>query len=449
MELFNIIEWTATLIESMVILSTIAATSGKDHHNLRHYCLVVLSAVSLTVLISIMNSITAFSFFTPIVGMCFIVALSYILSNETLLLRSMICIMTYFVVVTIGYIFCALFGLFNGWSEETFSFIIMPGVPRAIFLVVDKSADILFYFLVRGFLPKLCSLKRKFQLALLCTCIVAYATVQYMFSAYLYSDVTMLHTILFISWFYIFSFLIIVVVSFILIARSEQEKQTHMLLKATNQLLTDNYQKLHTYQQNHAKQIHDFNHHLSALKGLMALKKYDEISAYIDSLLSVAYQETELCHSGSDIIDAIINHKAAEAKEFDIEFKFTANFLVPNNIDPVDICGVLANQIDNAFDACKQIPPPSIREVKVIIKQVENFVFFRVENTVNHDPFKNNSSLASTKIDVSTQHGLGLKNIGDITNKYSGFLRNEFKDGRFISVVSLCYETLDTEIPTI
>lgn len=217
-----------------------------------------------------------------------------------------------------------------------------------------------------------------------------------------------------------------------------------MLLKATNQLLTDNYQQLHTYQQNHAKQIHDFNHHLTALKGLATRKKHEEISDYIDSLLSIAYQETALCHSGSDIIDAIINHKAAEAKNLGIIFDFAVPPLVRSNIDPVDICGVLANQIDNAFDACKQIPSPGLREVKVIIKQVENFMFFRVENTVEHDPFQNNSSLASTKKDVSTQHGLGLKNIGDIANKYSGFLRNEFRDGRFISVVSLCYEPLDT-----
>ena len=445
MELFNIIEWTATLVESMVILSTIAAASEKGQHGLRRHCLVVLSAVSLTVLISAMNSISAFSFLTPLVAMCFTVfVLSYILSSETLLVRSMICIMAFFVVVTAGYILCALFGLFNGWSEETFSILIMPGAPRAIFLVIDKSADILLYFLVRGFLPKLCSLRKKFQAALLFICFAAYVTVQYLFSAYLYSDVTMLHTILFISWLYIFSFLIIVVVSFILIARSEQERQTHMLLNTTNQLLTYNYQQLHTYQQKNAKQIHDFNHHLSALKGLVTMKKYDEISTYIDSLLCVAHQETELCHSGSDIIDAIINYKAAEAKECNIEFRFTAQFLIPNNIDPVDICGVLANQIDNAFDACKQIPPPGLREVKVMIKQVENFVFFRVENTVNHDPFQNNASLASTKTDVSMQHGLGLKNIGDIANKYSGFLRNEFKDGRFVSVVSLCCEPLDT-----
>ena len=228
-----------------------------------------------------------------------------------------------------------------------------------------------------------------------------------------------------------------------MIARAEQERQTHIFLRSANQLLTENYQQLHAYQQDHAKQIHDFNHHLTALRGLTALGKHEEALAYMESLLSTAYQETALCHSGSDIIDAIINCKAAEAEQLGIEFRFAVDFPVSANIAPVDICGVLANQIDNAFDACRQMPPSAPRRVQVTIKRVENFVFFRVENTVDHDPFENNSSLSSTKTDTSTQHGLGIKNIRDITDKYSGFLRNEYKGGVFISVVSLCYETLD------
>ena len=80
MEPFRILEWGATFVESVVILSTIAAASQKRQQDLRHYCLLVLSAVSLTVLTGFMNSISAFSFLTPLVAMCFIVlVLSYIL----------------------------------------------------------------------------------------------------------------------------------------------------------------------------------------------------------------------------------------------------------------------------------------------------------------------------------------------------------------------------------
>ena len=274
--------------------------------------------------------------------------------------------------------------------------------------------------------------------------LAAYISTQYLFVVFLDTANDALSAVAIFSWLYILAFVTITIIAFVLIARAEQERQTHIFLRSANQLLTENYQQLHAYQQNHAKQIHDFNHHLTALKGLVALGKHEEALAYMESLLSTTYQETALCHSGSDIIDAIINCKAAEAAQLGIDFRFAVSFPVSADIAPVDICGVLANQIDNAFDACRQMPPSYLCEVKITIKHVENFVFFRVENTVDHNPFENNSSLSSTKTDTSAQHGLGLKNIRDITDKYSGFLRNEYKSGLFISVASFCYETLDT-----
>lgn len=377
--------------------------------------------------------------------MCFtILILSHILSSGSLLIRAMACIIAFFVILTLDYILFVLYGVLLGWSDNTFPILIASGAPRAVFLIVDKSANILLYLFARRYLPQICALKKKFQLSIFLICLAAYMTTQYLFGAFLYTAKDALYVIVIFSWIYTLSFVAIVIAAFILITRSEQEKQTHMLLKSTNQMLAENYQRLHIYQQNRTKQVHDFNHHLVVLKGLASMEKHEELSAYIDSLRSAAYQETVLCHSGSDIVDAIINHKAAEARQFGIAFSFSANLYVPTDIDPVDICGALSNQIDNAFDACMQMSSTDIREVKVTVKQVENFVFFRVENTVDHDPFENNRFLTSTKTDTSKQHGLGLKNIRDIADKYNGLLRNEYKDGFFISVVSLCYEPLDT-----
>lgn len=446
MKYFYLLEWAATLVEDLVILCTITTISGRrQQRKSQHYLFVILSSMCLTVLVNFLNSISLFSFITPIISICFSTfVLSRITSTGSTLLRGTACIMAYSVILTVDYIVIALFGVLMGWSENTFSIIIVPGIPRAILLIITKSADVLIYLLARRFLPGMYALKRKYQLVLLLSCLSAYITTQYLFSAILYSGRNTLYQIVIFSWIYILSFVAIVSMALILITKSEQEKQTHMLLKKTNQLLTENYQQLHSFQQSHAKQIHDFNHHLTALKGLEANGKHTEVSEYINSLLSTTYHETALCHSGSDIIDAIINYKDAEAEQLGIVFSFTANIQNRMSIDPVDICGALANQIDNAFDACRSMPVSDFREVKVVIKQVENFVFFRVENTVKSNPFEKNETLSSTKTDTSMQHGLGLKNIRDITDKYNGFLRNEYKDGFFISVVSLCYEPLDT-----
>ena len=446
MEHFYLIEWAATFVENLVILCATTAASGRRYQKSRHYLAMLLSAMCLTVLISILNSISAFSFLTPTIGICVVIlVLSRITSIGPLLVRSAACIMAYLVIITAGYVIFVLFcSLYGGEIYSALTFFLSPGPFRAVFLTVDKLLDLMFYFLVSKSLPQISTLKKKYQMVLLMISLVAYICIQYLFGVFLNTDTGALSAVVIFSWFYILAFVTITIIAFILIARSEQERQTHIFLRSTNQLLTENYQQLHAYQQNHAKQIHDFNHHLTALRGLTPLGKHDDALAYMESLLSTTYQETALCHSGSDIIDAIINCKAAEAAQLGIKFCFAVNFPVSANIAPVDICGVLANQIDNAFDACRQMPPSDCREVKVTIKQIENFVFFRVENTVDHDPFENNSSLSSTKTDTSAQHGLGLKNIRDITDKYNGFLRNEYKGGLFISVVSFCFETLDT-----
>ena len=141
-------------------------------------------------------------------------------------------------------------------------------------------------------------------------------------------------------------------------------------------------------------------------------------------------------------MDAIINSKLAEAQAVSIHFTFMANLHIPIQIDPVDLCGVLANQLENAFEACMQIPDPAERLVHAEIKQVQSFVILRVENTVLSDPFANNPHLHSTKSNLSVPHGYGLLNIRSIAQKYEGTLRMEFTNGRFVSVVSLCDPTV-------
>lgn len=117
----------------------------------------------------------------------------------------------------------------------------------------------------------------------------------------------------------------------------------------------------------------------------------------MDSLLKTSYHQATQCHSGNDIVDAIINSKLAEAQVKNIQFTYMANLHIPVKIDPVDLCGVLANQLENAFEACIQISDPAKRIVHAEIKQVQSFVILRVENTVLSDPFADNPNLYSTK----------------------------------------------------
>ena len=106
----------------------------------------------------------------------------------------------------------------------------------------------------------------------------------------------------------------------------------------------------------------------------------------------------------------------------------------PLHISSIDICAILANQIDNALVACAKIPVDKECFVKVVIWQKENFVFFKVTNTTHKNPFNDKHELISTKNGL---HGFGVKNISRTVSSYGGTLKSDYKDGKFISIAMI------------
>lgn len=145
-----------------------------------------------------------------------------------------------------------------------------------------------------------------------------------------------------------------------------------------------------------------------------------------------------MCKSGNDVINAIINCKVSEAREHHIRFQYNVNADIPPSMRAADLCAILANQIDNAFDACKQIENPFHRVVNVHIWQANNNLFlFQVTNNVESDPLTQNPNLITTKTDQSHPHGLGIESIRTSAEKYGGTLENRFQNGKFYSTVFL------------
>lgn len=93
----------------------------------------------------------------------------------------------------------------------------------------------------------------------------------------------------------------------------------------------------------------------------------------------------------------MINCKALEARSSHIEFQYHVDFHEPTNLKPVDICAVLANQIENALEACEKIEDPDKRIVRVEIRQRNGFALFKVMNTVRENPFRYEDKLTPQK----------------------------------------------------
>ena len=91
---------------------------------------------------------------------------------------------------------------------------------------------------------------------------------------------------------------------------------------------------------------------------------------------------------------------------------------------------VLGNLIDNAIEACET---QEEKRIEVIIKEMKNLLIIKVINTFQNDlPF----NMSTTKSN-SIFHGIGIKNIQGIVEKYNGSYEIDKKDGDVIVTVML------------
>ena len=235
------------------------------------------------------------------------------------------------------------------------------------------------------------------------------------------------------SLFFILITTSISIISITISTKYQNEKSEKELMSMANMMLEKNYIQMKESQDIIRKQVHDFKNHIRTLNGM--LEDNSNAKEYTKELLSASYQQAQYCHSGNDIIDSIINCKMNEAAENNIEFIHKIHLNSQLYISFADICAILANQIDNAIEACVKIPNDKERFVKVEIWNKESFVFFKVTNTVFQNPFDNSHNLKTTKDNSDYMHGFGIKNIQETASKYGGTLKNDYSNNCFISLV--------------
>lgn len=237
-------------------------------------------------------------------------------------------------------------------------------------------------------------------------------------------------------FFLVFSLLLLTISS------RDQERAQRLVLQQTDRLMEKNYQTLHQDLQENAKRIHDFHHHLQAILGLAEQAGDQKTEEYVQSLLDVSYRDVRMCSCGNDIIDAVINCSAAEAARSQIDFHYSVELSSSlSQISPIDLCAVLGNQVENALDACKEIPDSQRRFIQVSIRQNKSFVVIQVTNSAHRNPFTADGRLVTNKEDPEF-HGLGLKSIQDTVDKYNGYLTNSYEDHQFQSEALLCFSTI-------
>ena len=435
---YQFFELFATFTEGLIILLVSSSMSGKKYNKKTHHTLVFLFSIIYTALITYMNTLQTFSFATITVAVLYTFAVLFIISSGKLLLKAVSTMLTWFFMQAIDYTTAYTLIMIIGRTlilSDGFALLMSQGWFRILFGLIDKFLQIAIFLLFRKVYPKFkeLNIKNIFSLFILST--ISFVLMQGLTALILSDSIITIQITVVFSFIFIVLSLISVIAAIYINSKYQKEKRESELMSLSNAMMEKNFAELEISQSAIRQQVHDFKNHIRTINGM--IDSEGTAKKYIEDLLSESYVQAQYCHCSNDVINSIINCKLMDAKAQNIPFEHHITLVSPLFLSSVDICAVLANQIDNALEACAKMPEESKRFVKVEIWQKEAFVFFKVVNTTEKNPFNAKNELISTKTDNNGLHGFGIKNILKTVSSYGGTLKNEYIDGQFISVAMI------------
>lgn len=178
---------------------------------------------------------------------------------------------------------------------------------------------------------------------------------------------------------------------------------------------------------------HDYHNHLQAIKAHIALNQISEVNDYLKALEADLDKVDTYIKSGNLMVDAILNSKISLGEKREI--KVTCKAQVPENINitEVDLCVILGNLLDNAIEACEEIPKEK-RFLRIYIMVLKNQLYISIQNSSKDLLNFNERNYISSK---RGNHGLGMKRVKLLVDKYEGFLNLQNEAGIFASEITL------------
>lgn len=161
---------------------------------------------------------------------------------------------------------------------------------------------------------------------------------------------------------------------------------------------------------------HDYANHMRCICALIEDGQADDIKAYVEKIGVALQNTTRDFYSGNYMLDTILAEKRSAARQDGNDLLFEGSF-PKSGIKNDDICTIMANALDNAVEACREIKERCEIVVKSIVK--EDRVTVSVTNPVESKVHLIGNSVATSKPDKS-RHGYGLKSIKKAVEKYDG-----------------------------
>ena len=133
--------------------------------------------------------------------------------------------------------------------------------------------------------------------------------------------------------------------------------------------------------------------------------------------------------------NAILSEKGRLAEKQNIIFDaYVEPGIVLDMVEDVDLIAMLGNLLDNALRAAKTYKEEAFVNVRIYMQDIRGFCVLKIVNSYSGDIIMKEDTFISTKKEKGI-HGLGIKSVNRMAEKYGGYLTCKAKDDVFEAVL--------------
>jgi len=207
---------------------------------------------------------------------------------------------------------------------------------------------------------------------------------------------------------------------------------------ALNKMENEKYEVFLNQQESYIKTIilederrrkirHDMNAHILAMSVMLENKQYEELDIYFNNLKEKINESDIRKYTGVIAVDSIISELFNRARENAVICTWDGGLNLECKATVFELCVIFSNLLANAVEELEQLGGE--RKLDVYVKNIGDGTIIKVGNSCRIDTVVTDRPIS--KKGDSAYHGLGLRNVEDVVDKYKGSIKYHGESGWF------------------
>lgn len=170
----------------------------------------------------------------------------------------------------------------------------------------------------------------------------------------------------------------------------------------------------------------DFNEKLERVAGIIYFGETEEARGNIAVLAQKINSTKENEYCNIPVINALLTQKEQNCKDTGIELVVSLDLPRTLNVEPVHLCSIFGNILDNAITACQKLKSTEKPVIRISSMLEGDYLFIKATNPSDKpNPIP------------TPGRGYGKQIISEIARRYDGSFYNNYQNGEYSVLVSL------------